>query len=154
MKICPTCGQPIAPEIKITGKRRQQVFDYVARHPGCSREDIVRAVYADDPNGGPESFTVISTMVWFINRQLEPHNLRIMGTGGPGSTYALKPFRISGRAQGGRPYVRLTPRIVKEIRASGQSTRAIAVNYGISKDTAWRIKRGEHALCQEKGGAQ
>lgn len=92
MKCCPTCGRAFPPKIDVGGKKRQLIFDYVARHPeGVTVGQIMEYVYAEDPNGGPESSNVVAVQAWHINRYLETRGApyRIRGRGGPGSIYRL-----------------------------------------------------------------
>jgi hypothetical protein len=69
------------------------MFDYVASHPeGVTSWQILDAVYADDPAGGPDSTNVVSVTKWFINLKLKELGLsaRIVSErGGPGSIYRL-----------------------------------------------------------------
>lgn len=39
---------------------KQAIFDFIRTHPGCTRNQIINSVYADDPNGGPENVSIIS----------------------------------------------------------------------------------------------
>jgi hypothetical protein len=93
LKCCPTCGRAFPPIIEVGGKRRQAMFDYVAGHPeGVTVWQILDAVYADDPSGGPSRPNIVSVMKLFINRRLEKLGLsaRIVSTNsGTGSVYRL-----------------------------------------------------------------
>jgi hypothetical protein len=92
LKACPTCGRAFPPVIEVGGKRRQAMFDYVARHPeGVTVWQILEAVWSDDPNGGPELRNIVSVMAMQINIKLEKLGFsgRIRGSGGPGSLYRL-----------------------------------------------------------------
>lgn len=92
MKCCPTCGRAFPPKIDVGGKKRQIIFDYVARHPeGVTVGQIMGHLYADDPNGGPESMNIVAVQAMHINRYLEKRKqpYRIRGRGGPGSVYRL-----------------------------------------------------------------
>jgi hypothetical protein len=93
LRCCPTCGRAFPPVVEVGGKRRQAMFDYIASHPeGVTVWQILDAVYADDPNGGPMTHNVVSVMKWFINVRLERLGMsaRIVSVrGGPGSLYRL-----------------------------------------------------------------
>jgi hypothetical protein len=92
MTCCPTCGQPIPPDIELQGPVRNRVYDFIRKNPrGVTRQQVADAVYRDDPNGGPDSATsVISATVWHINKKLRKHGVRIYGGGGgPGARYRL-----------------------------------------------------------------
>jgi hypothetical protein len=88
---CKHCGQIIPPKVQVGGKRRQAMFDYIAAHPeGVTVWQILAYVYADDPNGGPESHNIVSVVAKQINRIVNPLGVRIKGSGGPGSRYTLQ----------------------------------------------------------------
>lgn len=92
MKCCPTCGRAFPPKIDVGGKKRQMIFDYIARHPeGVTVHQIMDYVYAEDPNGGPKSTNIVSVQAKHINHYLEKSGepYRIRGRGGPGSVYKL-----------------------------------------------------------------
>lgn len=94
MKACPHCKRPFAPEIVLGGKRRQALYDYVARHPeGVGVDDIMSHIYADDVNGGAESRNIVAVMTRQINKKLEARGypVRLRGSGGPGSRYRIIP---------------------------------------------------------------
>jgi UDP-N-acetylglucosamine transferase subunit ALG13 len=69
------------------------MFDYVAGHPeGVTVWQILDAVYADDPNGGPSKHNIVSVMKFGINQKLKKLGIsaRIVATGGgAGSIYRL-----------------------------------------------------------------
>jgi hypothetical protein len=88
-KVCPCCKRPLPPKIIVGGRIRQRVLDYVAKSAGVTTQQIMDHVYADDPNGGPDSVNVITSTVRHINKRIKPYGLRIKGSGGPGSTYSL-----------------------------------------------------------------
>jgi hypothetical protein len=93
LKGCPTCGRAFPPVVEVGGKRRQAMFDYIAKHPeGVTVWQTLDAVYADDPSGGPTDHNVVSVMKLIINRRLEKLGLsaRIKSTGGgSGAVYRL-----------------------------------------------------------------
>jgi hypothetical protein len=88
-KTCPCCGQPIPPALTLP-PILQRIYDFVQRWPGCTRSQIADHVYADDPNGGPDSLQVISQHVWRLNVLLKPHGLMVRSHGGPDSTYRIE----------------------------------------------------------------
>jgi len=91
MKICPCCKRPISLQIKVGGQKRQRLFDYIFAHSGgATSNQLMNLIYADDPDGGPENPNVISVMVSQINKKLKPLGYAIRGSGGPGSTYAVR----------------------------------------------------------------
>lgn len=94
MKCCPTCGREFAPEIDVGGTVRQRVFDTIARHTargGIGRRELVDAIYADDPNGGPDTDKCVTVHVYHINQLFKKRglSLRIRSTGGIGAVYRL-----------------------------------------------------------------
>lgn len=90
MNICPHCKRPFPPPLRVGGTRRQAMVDYIAKHPeGVTVWQILGAVYADDPNGGPEKHNLVSVMAHQANTKLIDQGWKINATGGPGSRYTL-----------------------------------------------------------------
>ena len=89
---CPTCGRAYPIPIAVGGRRRQDVYDYIARHPeGVTIQQVCDYVYQLDPDGGPGNAEVtIRTTIWFLNQKLKPHGLRVRATGGHGSKYKME----------------------------------------------------------------
>lgn len=86
LKCCPTCNRPFPPEIIVGGVIRQRVYDFIKDHPeGVTRDEIMQHVYADDRNGGPESFKTIAVMVVHINRILKEQGVMMYITGRMGA---------------------------------------------------------------------
>jgi DNA-binding response OmpR family regulator len=102
---CPACGQPLPllkgirsdPATRVVIRDGRGVylppvpfalFDCVYRaYPaGLTKERLIRAVYADDPEGGPNR---VAAMMVGINRRLQPLAMEITARGGPGSEYRL-----------------------------------------------------------------
>jgi hypothetical protein len=66
------------------------MVDYIAKHPeGSTVWQIMDAVYADDPNGGPTEHNIVSVMATAANSKLIERGWKIKATGGPGSIYTL-----------------------------------------------------------------
>lgn len=93
MTNCPTCGQlvppknPFAPQAPV----KARIYEFIAKHPeGVDREQVRAYVYADDPEGGPESFSIISTHVFLMNRVLVPLGCKVHSTMGHGAVYTLR----------------------------------------------------------------
>ena len=90
MKVCPHCKRPFPPELRVGGKRRQAMVDYLAKHPeGATVWQIMEAVYADDPNGGPENGQIIPVMKLHANKYLNRQGWHIKSSGGHGALYTL-----------------------------------------------------------------
>lgn len=89
---CPCCARPLPPTIVVTGTKRREVFDYIRRcgGRGVTRTQIFEYLYGADPNGGPDSGSIISVIIWHLNRQIKPQGWIVRGTGGQGSVYQLK----------------------------------------------------------------
>lgn len=90
---CCCCGQVLPPKIKFAGPVKQRIYDFVSRHPeGVNRFKIMEAVYADDPDGGPESHSTIGVHIMQMNRQtLAKHGLLIRSPSGRSdSGYTLR----------------------------------------------------------------
>jgi hypothetical protein len=103
--VCPHCGRGFPPKFYVGGLRRQAMVDYIARNPqGVTVWQIIDAVYADDPNGGPEDHNIVSVMAKAANKKLEGLGWRIKGTGGPGSTYSLQKVESSWQEMWARPF--------------------------------------------------
>ena len=94
MEICPTCGQTIPPRFQITGRVSRRLVEIVVkRRDGITRGELTALLYAEDPNGGPQSENIVSVLIHNINEQLAPQGYRIRGIrGGPGSRYYLEPL--------------------------------------------------------------
>jgi hypothetical protein len=76
----------------VTGSRRQRLVDVVSNRPdGITIGDLVDAVYADDPDGGPVTAPrSVNAMIHMANRQLaaQGHQIRPMSLG-RGARYRL-----------------------------------------------------------------
>jgi hypothetical protein len=73
-----------------------RVWDVLRRAgaDGISCSALAERVYADRPDGGPESAThCIWTHASLANRRLKELGQRIVATGGPGSIYRLERLR-------------------------------------------------------------
>lgn len=85
MIACPCCGQPMAdaadPRAVLATLKlspmQLRVCNHLARHFGKWRtwDQIVEAIYADDPNGGPEDGRVVLDQFIFRARK------RLVGSG-------------------------------------------------------------------------
>ena len=102
LKTCPHCGQIIPPKLTFPGPISQGIYAYISKHPeGVSREQIASAVYADDPNGGPDDPTTIRVLIYKINKTLKHHGVEIRSSGSRGAQYTLRP--LEHRTNGHRP---------------------------------------------------
>jgi hypothetical protein len=91
--ICASCGHPVfsdAIAARLCGKQRR-LYEVVqaAGARGLTASQIMNEIYADDPNGGPESSNIVSVMVRIVNLHLEHFGLAIRGQRGPGGFYRL-----------------------------------------------------------------
>ena len=92
MTRCCCCGQLIPPPAEVfqNARVKQRIYEYIAAHPeGVSRRQVVEAVYADDPDGGPEYMNVIAVHVKQMNPKLATLGVRLVASGGPHSVYRL-----------------------------------------------------------------
>ncbi len=87
VKTCPHCGA-IAEQKIFHSPIKQRIFDYVRTHPDAPLQSIHSAVYAEDPNGGPEPNTV-TAHVSCMNRHLRPLGMIITAKRGRNSGYRL-----------------------------------------------------------------
>lgn len=143
MKCCPTCKRPFPPEVQLSGKRRQLLYDYVARHPaGVTTAQIMDYVWNDDPNGGPNSSDIVSSMVYQINDEFSRRDFgfRLAGSGGRGSLYKLYPIG-SKELHLGRISKRIDHEIVEAVSKDPRSLRELAGIHGISPASVQRIKQ-------------
>ena len=86
VEICTCCGAVIPepnPGLRLT---ELAVYEYIAKHPKCSINQIHYHLYQLRPDGGPH-VTVISVFIHKLNKKLKGHKIR--STGGPGATYSL-----------------------------------------------------------------
>jgi hypothetical protein len=99
IKCCPTCQRPFPPEIQLTGKVRQRLYDYISKHPeGVSLQDIADYVYAEKPDGGPKwAESSLYITIQRVNRKLLAYGKLIKATGGPGSVYRIIDVEASQR---------------------------------------------------------
>lgn len=78
---CPCCGQLIIPEdaADCLTPRQAQIFNLIrARMPhGILRSRLMGLVYADDIDGGPDTFKVIDVLICYANKRLAKKGLRI-----------------------------------------------------------------------------
>jgi hypothetical protein len=90
-KTCPCCGQLIPPALMFPNAPvSQRLYDFVAKRPqGATREQIADAIYADDPDGGPDTINAIKALIWRMNVRLKSKHLAIRGTLGRGADYRL-----------------------------------------------------------------
>jgi hypothetical protein len=91
LETCPCCGQTIAPALFFPRRTvSQRLYDFVAKRPqGVTRNEIADAIYAEDPNGGPDSEGAVKALIWRMNITLRAHKLKIRSSMGRGSVYRL-----------------------------------------------------------------
>ena len=68
---------------------KQKILEFIKKYPRSDSERIIRAVWANDSNGGPCS-NIISAHVCVMNKNLKKFNYQIKSSGGPGSVYWLE----------------------------------------------------------------
>jgi hypothetical protein len=83
----------------VGGVVRQRLVDALAEHPeGLNREQLMRAAYYDDPNGGA-SYATLRVNVYNANKELAKHGYHIRARPrGPGARYRID--RISANDDG------------------------------------------------------
>jgi hypothetical protein len=90
---CPHCGQPVAdvpPEAVALSPLRRRLVDLVRRRPGITVEGLAEALYADDPDGGPEDgVRAVRSVVRHANAALRPHGWRVARARVWGAGYRL-----------------------------------------------------------------
>jgi hypothetical protein len=90
--ICPACRRPFPPPLVVTGWVRQRVVNIVSSRPdGIAIGDLVDAVYADDPDGGPVTAPrSVNVMIHKANAQLAAQGYAIKSMWlGRGARYRL-----------------------------------------------------------------
>jgi hypothetical protein len=87
---CPTCNRNFPPIIRVGGRRRQAMFDYVSEHPeGVTAWQILSAIWGDSQPDSPNIVSVMRRKINCILRDLG-HSCHIESDrGGPGSVYRL-----------------------------------------------------------------
>jgi len=81
-KTCPACGQVVAPTGLHLPRVKTQIYEAVRRRPGITPAALRDVVWGLDPNGGPESRTILHTHVSQLNTLLRPHGIEIRSAGG------------------------------------------------------------------------
>ena len=94
MICCPHCRQMFAvtaDDIGIQGRVERRYYEVIARRPhGITSEELTNIVYAEDPNGGPTSFSIVKATVFRLNQKLKPLGLKIASTKGRGARFKLQ----------------------------------------------------------------
>ena len=87
---CESCGQIIPPKLLFEHQPvKKRIYDFIAKHPeGVSRDQILDAVYADDPDGGPTP-QAVSVHIFLMRRVLNPLGLTITSPRGRGASFRL-----------------------------------------------------------------
>jgi hypothetical protein len=96
VKTCPHCGSILEERI-FSGPMKHAIYEYVRKHPGCNVRQIQDAIYADDPNGGPDTNTINVLMSQMKPRLIE-NGLRFDTRSGPGATYRLVEIKANPNA--------------------------------------------------------
>jgi hypothetical protein len=83
----------------VHGPVRQRIVNLIANRPdGITRAEIISAVYADDPNGGPENANGIAVLIHHANKELMPQGFHITPAWrGRGARYRL--VRVAPRCR-------------------------------------------------------
>jgi hypothetical protein len=95
VRCCPQCGQVIPPKKLFPHQPvKRRIYEYVARHPeGVSRRQIIDAVYANDPDGGPISESIISCHLFSMRPTLHAAGVNITSPRGRGGgCYKLEKY--------------------------------------------------------------
>jgi hypothetical protein len=76
---CPACGQPTVSPVMLP-PIKQGILEMMRCRPGIDSENLRALVWADDPEGGPESWQCLYVHVWQLNRLLSPHGIIVRGS--------------------------------------------------------------------------
>lgn len=87
---CACCGQPTIPPVILPPTKRR-ILDVVRRRPGIDSENLRALVWADDPDGGPESWQCLYVHVHQLNRLLAPHGIAVRGSRSGGYRMEVAP---------------------------------------------------------------
>lgn len=87
--ICPCCGA-VAPQPTLFPHApiKREIFEFIRKHPDCSNDAILDAIYQHDPNGGPCS-NVVRVHISRMRKTLRANGLDIPLQHGFGSSYRI-----------------------------------------------------------------
>lgn len=97
VRTCECCGHPCYATVGVDqfgpllqGKQRKY-FELVEKAGvvGISVTALIERLYADDPDGGPESKSIASVMAGQINKKIKGFGIAIQSTRGHHSVYRL-----------------------------------------------------------------
>ena len=94
VKTCPHCGS-ITETVLFRSPIHRRIYNYLLTHQGASRSDVIAAVWAEDPNGGPEAVSTVSVHINRMNKQLREKGLQIQGNLGREGGYRILPLKAS-----------------------------------------------------------
>lgn len=86
VEICSHCGALIPPstdDLPHLSPTQQMIYNYIAKKPHCTANQIYNYLYSDDPNGGPEFPNIIQVYISQINRKLSDHKIKNISVGYP-----------------------------------------------------------------------
>jgi hypothetical protein len=88
IRTCECCGAiiPHGNTHNLTNNQLR-IYNYIAKHPGCTAEEIKSHIYRDDPNGGPLSANIINVQVTHMRHKLS--GVRIVSRPGREAPYHL-----------------------------------------------------------------
>ena len=98
VKVCQCCGHPlptIAVESTLT-PLQARLYRAVKRagRAGIDAQTLMDRVYADDPNGGPESRNILHVARKQMAPRLASHGLTIASSRGPGALWTLEKIDV------------------------------------------------------------
>jgi hypothetical protein len=93
-KICECCGHVVPPErLHVGGPIQTRIYELIAHRREIGTSEIIGIVYADDPNGGPNSAAkCVHVHINSINNIIRRHGMAIKSTMGRGAVYKLLPI--------------------------------------------------------------
>jgi hypothetical protein len=81
---------------------KRRIFEAIDRRPGITADELMSVVYADDPNGGPDSRKCIHVHVAQLNRRLAREGMTIRGHVTDGyRIQRCRSFNLERQASGG-----------------------------------------------------
>lgn len=89
-KRCPECGQVVLSLLRVMSREQERLFQLILRAgpAGILSDDLFDALYANDPNGGPDR-TALKARVWDFNKRF-------------GKVWVIRAIERHGRAGCGR----------------------------------------------------
>ena len=94
---CPTCGRPWPARSHrfphVRGPVSARLVELIADNPGINGRELMRKLYADDPDGGPDNLKIIGVLVFKARQRLRLDGYWIESSTGRGGGYRIRELR-------------------------------------------------------------